>query len=133
MKKLLPLLVLISSLIFITSCNKSDEKQIIGSWAAKTLKVKSYTDGVLQGEETENMTSNDMTMYFRKDNSYTVYQYGAVTDEGTYSISGDKLTMDGQENTFNVSRKELNLFFSNEEEDNGHTIRHEVELNLEKR
>ena len=132
MKKLFLFALLITSLSIIISCNKSDEKRIIGSWRAYHLNVKLYVDGAPNGEESEELATNVLTHEFYKGNTYKTWQYGSLAGDGTYSISDDKLIMGTATYTYQLSGKNLDLFFTTEEIDNGHTIRYEIEVKLKK-
>lgn len=134
MKKLLPLLILITSVLFITSCKKGDDKLIIGTWEGKTMLTRSYLHGVYQNDDdVETFEANEFTIEFKKDNTYTSFEYGAVIQNGTYSIADDKMTIDSALATYTLSKSNLGITTTNKEEINGETVRYEVDLKLEKK
>jgi hypothetical protein len=134
MKKILPLLILITSVLFITSCKKSDDKLIIGTWEAKTMLTRSYLHGVYQNDDdVQTFEANELTIEFKKDNTYTSFEYGAVIQNGTYSIADDKMIIDSALATYTLSKSDLGIITTNEEEINGETVRYEVDLKLEKK
>ncbi len=132
MKKILPAIIALLCLSLITSCKKKDEATIIGTWGAQTELGKVFIDGVKDSETPYSYAANETTVEFKTDNTYTVYEYGNFVENGTYSISGNQLTLDFETFTYTLSKTNLDLYSTYEEMNNGQTIRYENEIHFSK-
>lgn len=133
MRKILTLISVIACLSIISSCKKSDKKQIIGTWECKTLHSKAYLDGALQSDDNWNPEPDEYTLEFRDDDTYTTYEFGIADNSGTYSLSDDQLTVDGNPSSYVLSKTSLQVSSVNEEQLNGHTVRYETEATFERK
>ena len=96
----------------LTGCSKDYENDIIGSW-----KVISITETeTYQGEtQTNSETPEGLNILtFNSDHTYQASTDGQVEDSGTWSIDGDKLTMnsveDGAQNfTIDIDGSDMTL------------------------
>ena len=127
--------VVIAALTFsLTSCTKSAEDLIIGTWESTNFTMTSVASGytgeyaVLNGTRTE--TENGNTTLTFKDNgtvvSTTVEDGHTETETGTYKVEDDDLilTYDGVTMTMdidNIDKKSMTLTYSESGEDDGQT------------
>lgn len=133
MNKILSIItVALSILIFASSCKKKDEKVIIGKWEAKNIKLIQYEDGDLIDKDLEEFSANELVVEFKKDNSYTVYEFGNKEVEGAYSISNHQIIIDGEKSSYTLSKKTLVLQSDEEQIINGVKYRNVSDLTLEK-
>ncbi|MFA6058182.1 MAG: DUF5004 domain-containing protein [Taibaiella sp.] len=137
MKRLLPFLItIIACISLITSCQKKDEKLIIGKWEGKTFIQKTIWDSGDTANIFRNLEPNEYVIEFKKDKTYTSYATyinGSVSTDGSYSIAEDKLTMNGDISTFIISGNSLSIFTTKEEDVAGNHSHTESEMKLERK
>jgi len=94
MKKQLFFLMLIAGcMLAFTGCSKDDDDASIeGRWNAKSEIGKYSVNGVEEIDE-DTYAPGEYEIAFN-DGKFVEYYEGEVDDEGSYSVSGDKLTYD---------------------------------------
>ena len=103
-----------------TGCSKDLEDEIIGSWSLVSETVIETYNGQSH-TETEYPEEGDSTIItFNEDNTYTevvIYDGNDFTTTGTYSINGDKLTINPEDDepstgTLEIDGKNMTLTYS---------------------
>ena len=95
-----------------TSCSKDYENDIIGSWKAISM---TYTETYQGQSHTETQTPDGLNILtFNSDHTYQASTDGHVEDSGTWSIDGDKLTLnsvgnDSQNFTIDIDGSDMTL------------------------
>ena len=122
MKKILKVLVLfvaVASMATMTSCKKDNAAQIVGKWQFEQAAVSvSVDDPELQQmineyiswmESELNSENRDLTIEFKSDKTCVSSSEG-YSEIGTWSIDGDKITIDGESMTIKeLTNKKLVL------------------------
>ncbi len=122
MKKILNVLVLfvaIASMATMTSCKKDNAAQIVGKWQFEKATVSvSVDDPELQATIDEyvnwmemelNEENGNLTIEFKSDKTCIATSEG-LSETGTWSIDGNKLTMEGETMTIKeLTNKKLIL------------------------
>lgn len=123
-------LLLASALLF--SCSSDDDNgsaSIVGKWAF----VDTVVDGVSEPYDDHEDCGKDY-VEFKADNTYvSVDVWGCeedVDDYGTYSLNGNKLTINGMTNDVTITNTRLSIIAMEDYDDDG-TLE-EVILNLER-
>lgn len=97
-------------MLVFTSCSKDLEDEIVGSWKMVSETVTETYNGQSHSE-TEYPEEGDSVIYtFNEDNTYTVvitYDGNDFTTTGTYSINGDKLTINPEDDDPTISTLEI--------------------------
>lgn len=120
MKKLFSFTTLIFLVLALltVSCEKSPEELLIGKWEIQTLNFKTYENNVLQDQETETYTANEMVLEFLEGGSGKEYSDNVLTSTFSWAVDGDICTISnpGEEPfDLNLSVGEDNITFSMEE------------------
>ena len=132
MKKVFTLLTIVcfvASISLFSSCTKSQEDLIVGTWKCTTATCTPYTQLI--------NIYLDFTMVFNADKSMSATMMGR-TENGTYTIEGDKLTTDFAGNTTpmdikKLDNKKLSVSFVNESrDDEGNPITYVYELDFDR-
>lgn len=93
-----------------TSCSKDLEDEIVGSWKMVSETVTETYNGQSHSE-TEYLEEGDSVIYtFNEDKTYTeviIYDGNDFTTTGTYSINGDKLTINPEDDDPTTSTLEI--------------------------
>ena len=122
MKKILKVLVLfvaVASMATMTSCKKDNAAQIVGKWQFEKATVSvSVDDPELQQMINEyiswmemevNEENHDLTIEFKSDKTCIASSEG-ISEAGTWSIDGDRITIDGDSMTIKeLTNKKLVL------------------------
>jgi len=100
MKKLLALALIA---VFLYSCNKVTENNIVGTWEVKAVTINSIPQTI----------SNVETFVFTDGGTYTYNVAGQTAAAGTYAVNKDAQTilMDGVQ-TINVTKKGKTMTFN---------------------
>ena len=103
-----------------TGCSKDLEDEIIGSWSLQSETVTETYNGQTH-TETEYPEEGESTIItFNEDNTFTevvIYDGNDFTTTGTYSINGDKLTINPEDDepstgTLEIDGKDMTLTYS---------------------
>lgn len=143
--RVLSLFVMVGALASLTSCKKDNADTIIGKWAFDKITMSVETDDpeieALMNEYIDyyiaetNDEMQGMTYEFKEDGTCTIY-YPAFDDEEeyeyttTYSVDGDKLTMEDETITIKTLNKNQ-LIFEEVEEDEEDGISYKLTMTVE--
>lgn len=149
-------LFLAVSTLFLTSCDKDDDKSavvetknyLIGKWDLKLVDIKVLFDGEVYQEMEDYDTTNELTMQFNFKDEKTVelYQFSPATEDsesetfqatGTYVKNGNDLTItiEDEATPFKIvinDNEKLHLFQSYEETYQGIVITQETTFKFTK-
>ncbi len=133
-KRLLSIFMAVAAAgMMFTSCNNDPEDLIVGTWTLDG--AKSYASHVesYQGEtwgDTIYMTDMQVTMTFNADGSvYGTETYGdrSHTDTASYTITDDKLVIDGEDHDIQTLTKKSLILHDEEDETNGEMTVHFID------
>lgn len=129
--RIITLFVAVASMAFITSCKKDNENLIIGKWQFDNVnlsitvddpEIQAMVDQFINGEILLlNAELKNTQLEFKGDGTYTLIDEDG-TNPGTYSIDGDKITLDGDLATIKTLTKNALVIEMSEtltEEDDG--------------
>lgn len=121
MKKITAALaVLLMTVLTFSSCKKDEKDKILGKWEVKSSQYTSYTNGVLDEDQTENFEANENVINFKSNNTIEFYEYGVLQSEsGTYSVENKTITIDGETFNFTIDGKSMSITYEMSQEMNG--------------